>query len=126
MIYISVEHAIAMHDVLLNRNGGLPGIRDYNALCSAIDAPRAALFGMEMYPDLHEKAAVYLYHLICNHPFNDANKRTACAVAMSFLELNDIQTSYAEPEFESLAVEIASNKITKDEVIIQVQYYVTQ
>jgi death-on-curing protein len=121
MIYISVEHAILLHDMLLNRHGGLPGIRDYNSLCSALDAPQAALFGMEMYPKAHEKASVYLFHLICNHPFNDANKRTACAVSMAFLELNNIQTTYSEAEFESLAVEIASGNVTKENVMLLLQ-----
>lgn len=72
--YLTIEQVIELHDDLLKRYGGLPGIRDKNLLWAAIDAPKAAMFGQEMYPSVYEKAAAYLYHLVCNHPFNDANK----------------------------------------------------
>jgi len=34
------------------------------------------LFGADLYPTIYDKAAAYSYHLVQNHPFNDANKRT--------------------------------------------------
>ena len=62
--YLTIEQVIELHDEMLKRYGGLPGIRDKNLLWSAIDAPKAAMFGLEMYPSVYEKAAAYLYHLI--------------------------------------------------------------
>ncbi len=67
--YLTIEQVIELHDEVLKRYGGLPGIRDKNLLWSAIDAPKAAMFDQEMYPSVYEKAAAYLYHLVCNHPF---------------------------------------------------------
>lgn len=95
---------------------GLPGIRDKNLLYSAVDAPKAAMFGQEMYPSVYEKAAVYLYHLVCNHPFNDANKRTGYAVTMVFLEVNKVKKVFKKEDLEDLVVEVAKRKESKERV----------
>ncbi len=35
--YLTIEQVIELHDEMLKRYGGLPGIRDKNLLCSAMD-----------------------------------------------------------------------------------------
>jgi death on curing protein len=54
---------------LMKKFGGLPGIRDKNLLLSTLEAPKASFGEKEMYPSIHEKAAIYLYHIVKNHPF---------------------------------------------------------
>jgi death-on-curing protein len=114
--YLTIEQVIELHDEMLKRYGGLPGIRDENLLWSAIDAPKAAMFGQEMYPSVYEKAAAYLYHLVCNHPFNDANKRTGYAVTLVFLEVNNAKKVFKKEDLENLVVEIAKGKKTKERI----------
>jgi len=114
--YLSIEQVIELHDEMLKRYGGLPGIRDKNLLWSAIDAPKAAMFGQEMYPSVYEKAAAYLYHLVCNHPFNDANKRTGYAFMLVFLEVNNAKQFFTKEDLENLVVEIAKGKETKERI----------
>jgi death on curing protein len=63
------------------------------------------MFGQEMYPSIYEKAAAYLYHLVCNHPFNDANKRTGFAVTLVFLEVNSAKQAFQKEDFENLVIE---------------------
>jgi death-on-curing protein len=92
----------------------LPGIRDKNALCSAIDAPKASMFGQEVYPCVYSKASVYLYHIICNHAFNDANKRTAHASAMVFLFANKAKINFKNEELENLVIEVAKGNVSKE------------
>lgn len=65
-----------MHDIFIEKFGRLQAIRDMNLLMSAIETPKATMFGEDLYPTLYNKAAAYLYHIVQNHPFNDANKRT--------------------------------------------------
>jgi death-on-curing protein len=60
------------------------------------------MFGQEMYPSDYEKAAAYLYHLVCNHPFNDANKRTGFAVTLVFLEVNSAKQSFQKKIWKTL------------------------
>lgn len=114
--YLTIEQVIELHDEMLKRYGGLPGIRDKNLLWSAIDAPKAAMFGQEMYPSVYEKAAAYLYHIVCNHPFNDANKRTGYVVTLVFLEVNNAKQVFKKEDLENLVVEIAKGKETKERI----------
>lgn len=114
--YLTIEQVIELHDEMLKRYGGLPGIRDKNLLWSAIDAPKAAMFGQEMYPSIYEKAAAYLYHLVCNHPFNDANKRTGYAVTLVFLEVNNAKQIFKKEDLENLVIEVAKGKETKEQI----------
>jgi len=51
--YLTVEQVIEIHDEMINRYGGLQGIRDKNLLWSAVDASKAAMFGQEMYPSIY-------------------------------------------------------------------------
>lgn len=114
--YLTIEQVIELHDELLKKYGGLPGIRDKNLLWSAIDAPKAAMFGQEMYPSIYEKAAAYLYHLVRNHPFNDANKRTGYALTLIFLEVNEVTLIFKREDLENLVVEVAKGKKTKERI----------
>jgi len=120
--YLTIEQVIELHDEMLKRYGGLPGIRDKNLLCSAMDAPKTAIFGQEMYPSVYEKAAAYLYHLVCNHPFNDANKRTGFAVTLVFLEVNNAKQAFQKEDLENLVVEVAKGKETKERIAKFLQY----
>lgn len=47
-----------------------------------------SLFGQTVYPDIFHRAAGYFFHIVKNHVFFDGNKRTALAVAVTFLEIN--------------------------------------
>lgn len=114
--YLTVEQVIELHDAMIKRYGGLPGIRDKNLLHSAVDAPKAGMFGQEMYPSVYEKAAVYLYHIVRNHPFNDANKRTGYAVALVFLEVNNAKKRFKKEDLENLVVEVAKGKESKEQI----------
>lgn len=60
--YLTVEQVIEIHDALLEDHGGLAGIRDKNALESAVNTPRSTMFGEELYKTLYDKAAAYIYH----------------------------------------------------------------
>jgi len=76
----------AMHAEQLRRHGGAQGLRDENALESALgrDENKAA-YGD---PTISELAAAYLYGIARNHAFVDGNKRTALVAAGTFLIIN--------------------------------------
>ncbi len=120
--YLIIDQIIEIHDEMLKRYGGLPGIRDKNLLWSAIDAPKAAMFGQEMYPSVYEKAAAYLYHLVCNHPFNDANKRTGFTATLVFLEVNNAKQAFQKEDLENLVIEVAKGKETKERITKFLKY----
>ena len=81
--YISVDEAIFIHGVLLERHGGSSGLRDAGALESALVRPQ-----LGYYDDLIAEAAALLESLAINHPFIDGNKRVAFGVVDVFLRIN--------------------------------------
>lgn len=115
--YLSIDQVVAFHDALIEKFGGLSGIREKNLLCSALNAPKASFGGKDMYPSIHEKAAVYLYHIAKNHPFNDANKRTAYVTALVFLKANRSSVKFELIHLEAIVVNVANGKIDKEELI---------
>lgn len=83
----------AVHHDQIKQHGGLPGIRDENALESALTRPQHKWqFGDER--DLAVLAAAYCFALVKNHPYRDGNKRFGFMALAIFLELNG-QSIYA-------------------------------
>ena len=81
--FLSRDEALEIHRALLDRFGGLAGVRDLGLLESALYRPRTGY-----YADLTEMAAALFESLIMNHPFIDGNKRVAFFATDVFLRLN--------------------------------------
>ncbi len=81
--FLSVDEAIAIHERLIERFGGTPGIRDKGLIESALFRPQTGY-----YNDIAELAAALFESLILNHAFIDGNKRVAFFVTDVFLRLN--------------------------------------
>jgi death-on-curing protein len=88
VIYLTLEHVLAIRDAALEEHGGASGLHSQDLLESAIEMPKSSFGGTDLYPDLFDKAAAYLFFIASNHGFNDGNKRTALAAALTFLSLN--------------------------------------
>jgi death-on-curing protein len=58
---------------------------------SALHAPTAGFAGVELYPDVFDKAAVLCARLARNHPLPDGNKRVAYLAMLEFLARNEIE-----------------------------------
>ncbi|WP_293253487.1 MULTISPECIES: type II toxin-antitoxin system death-on-curing family toxin [unclassified Microcoleus] len=86
--FISLDEVLELHEDQISSFGGTSGVRDEGLLESALAQPQATFGGQLLHPTISEQAAAYLYHLAMNHPFIDGNKRTAFAVADTFLRLN--------------------------------------
>jgi len=81
--FLSRDEVLEIHRALLERFGGLAGVRDLGLLESAFYRPRTGY-----YADLTEMAAALFESLIMNHPFIDGNKRVAFFATDVFLRLN--------------------------------------
>ena len=102
--WVEREDCLAMHEKLLERFGGLKGIRDEGLLESALNKPRH-LFSYGK-PTIFEMAASYAVGIVKNHPFLDGNKRTGFVAAALFIEANGylFQASEEEAVLETLAL----------------------
>lgn len=112
--YLTFDELLDIHEHMIAKFGGLQGIRDKNLLLSALEIPKSTAFGEDLYPTIYDKAATYLFSIIRNHPFNDANKRTGCAAAYLFLRANGIAIQFKDEDYEDLAVDIARGKVSRE------------
>jgi death-on-curing protein len=78
-------------------NGTERSVRDMGLLVSAIERPRTNLFGAELYPTLHEKAAALLHSVARNRALIDGNKRTARLAMRVFLRFNGVSAGNVPP-----------------------------
>ena len=104
-VFLEPKDARKIQEKQIARYGGGPaGVRSLELLESAVYAPRATFGGEFLYEFPFEMAAVYMIHIIKNHPMVNANKRTGSVSAMKFLELNGYGFSIPTPQLRELAL----------------------
>jgi death on curing protein len=84
--WLGAELVYAIHDRQLAEHGGGDGLRDQNALESALARPQNLAAYED--PDAARLAAAYAFAIARNHGFVDGNKRTAWVAARVFLADN--------------------------------------
>jgi death-on-curing protein len=100
----------AVHFDLLRAHGGMPGLRDENALESALARPRHRwVYGRRV--DLAALAAAYGYGLVRSHPYRDGNKRIAFLAMAVFVGLNGHEIDASEPEVVTLMLTLAAGRM---------------
>lgn len=105
--FLTLEELLEIHRDQITRYGGSFGIRDLGLLQSANAQPGATFGGQFLHADLFEMASAYLFHIVQNHAFVDGNKRVGAVAAIVFLEMNDVEISASEDEYEELVLEVA-------------------
>ena len=86
----------AIHDRMVSRHGGTPGVRDA-ALIEMACARPLNLWAYEE-PDLFDLAAGYAFGIAKAHGFVDGNKRTAFQTAFVFLYMNGVDLDVPNAE----------------------------
>lgn len=110
--WLDLDTVLAIHEEVLAAEGGLPGVRDAGLLASALDRPRNK-WGYEETADLHALAAAYGFGIAKNHPFADANKRTAFQTMFVFLYVNGLLLDADEVEAVLTMVALAEGKLSE-------------
>ena len=80
------------------QHGGPDGVRDLGLLESALDRPKNLLAYSDPPPSIASLAAAYAKGIVANHPFVDANKRTAFTVSVTFLLLNGFKLTASKED----------------------------
>lgn len=111
--WLTLPQVTAFHLQQLAEHGGLPGVRDLDALESALARP-ANLYAYEQ-ADLPELAAAYAHGITNNHPFVDGNKRTGFMSAYVFLGLNGLELVMPEPQAVESMLALASGNLPQAE-----------
>lgn len=103
-----------LHDELIRKYGGMPGLRDPGLLSGSLAKPKN-LFAYTG-AGLYELAAAYGYGLAKNHCFIDGNKRVAFAAATVFLRLNGFELVTSSSEAVAMMLKVASSSATQEDL----------
>lgn len=90
-------------------HGGPDGIRDREAIESALARPRN-LAGYDR-PDAFELAASYAFGMARDHGFVDGNKRTAWVAARLFLADNAVRLRFDKAEAVTIMQAVAAGSL---------------
>lgn len=113
-VFITVDQVLAIQKEQLGRDGGLAGVRDWNLLESAAMQARMTFDRAYLHEDLFLMAAAYLFHLVKNHPFIDANKRVGLVTALLFLEINGFVVADPDGILYDTTIAVAEGQLGKD------------
>jgi death-on-curing protein len=113
--FLTREIVEAIHEDQIETRGGIHGLRDDNALESAIAAARNVYrYGSE---DPFEIAAAYAYHIAESQTYFDGNKRTRAQAALVFLEGCGIDTSrLPERQTYEAMIKIATHEMDRSDL----------
>ena len=115
-IFLTVDQVLKIQKQQLTQDGGLAGVRDWNLLESAAMQARMTWDGVYLHEGLFLMAAAYLFHLVKNHPFIDANKRAGLVTALLFLELNGFVVADPDQILYDTTINVAEGKLGKSEL----------
>ncbi|WP_084224368.1 type II toxin-antitoxin system death-on-curing family toxin [Stenoxybacter acetivorans] len=111
--YPTLAEIIETHDTIIDKSGGLHGLRDIGLLESALTAIQNDLY----YPDFQAKIAHLIFSVNKNHCFNDGNKRTSLSAGELFLLKNGYQkrfTAFFVKQMEDVVILVADNHMSKE------------
>lgn len=112
----------AAHQDQLQQHGGLPGVRDENALESALARPRNRWI-YEPESSLLELAASYCYGLATSHGYSDGNKRIAFVALYTFLGMNDLDINASQVEVVRMMLSVADGSLKENGIIEWLKIY---
>jgi death-on-curing protein len=113
-VFLSTEQIEKLHRESIQQFGGTLGVRDQNALESAIFHPQNVyLYGDA---DVFDISAAYAYHIAQAQAYLDGNKRTGVAAALEFLGLNGISIRVDSMPIYELMIAIAEPRATRQDL----------
>ena len=117
---LTYDDIIAIHEAMIDRFGGAPGIRDHGLLENVVNSPTQSVFGVDLYPSVYDKAAKYLFDFAHYQIFIDGNKRTGLACLGLFLEMNGYELNMTPEEEYEFTLDIANNRYNEVKDVAEV------
>jgi death on curing protein len=105
----------AIHNDQLRQHGGLHGLRDENALESALARPQQKL-NYDDTSDLATLAAAYAFGLVRNHPYRDGNKRIGFLALATFLGINGRRVETTDVDVVATILSLAEGRLDEIEL----------
>ncbi len=122
-VWLSRRIVDAAHADQLRQHGGAAGLRDENALESALARPRNK-WVYEPDIGIASLAAAYGYGLATNHGYSAGNKSVAFMAMYLFLGLNDWELEVAEPEVVEVMLSVADGRLGEKALALWVHEHI--
>lgn len=122
MRYLNKKEIVRINKIQVTRFGGNfvseGNFLNEENLDYLVEAIHAEMFGEPLYSEIHQKAGLYMHNVVCNHIFQDGNKRTGLQAAMIFLMLNDytFNTSVNDDLLIDFTIAVASGEVSLEGV----------
>ncbi len=114
--WVQRDIVFAVHDKQLAVHGGPDGVKDLNAVESALHrAQNLNAYGNPP-PDAADLAAAYIYGIATSHGFIDGNKRTAWVIGRLFLALNGQNLVFDQMDAINFMLKVAAGEMTEYQV----------
>lgn len=116
--YLSVKEVIAINVALIQKYspGEHIGVKSGNLIEPAVLRSQPSTFGNDTYPTIFEKSAALFESLGKNHPFQNANKRTAFTALVIFLKFNGYRFVMDQKLAEDMTVDMVNHHYTVHEL----------
>jgi death-on-curing protein len=105
----------ALHLDQLREHGGMRGLRDENALESALSRPQQH-WHYDPKADLAVLAAAYGFGLVRDHPYADGNKRIGFLAVVTFLELNGVTLEAKDADVVAIMDSLAAGESGEEDL----------
>jgi len=115
----------AIHHDQLREHGGLAGVRDENALESALARPQQK-WGYGGRTDVAMLAAAYGFGLVRNHPYRDGNKRIGFLAMVTFLGMNGHAFNASDSEVVTEIVALADGSVSEESLADWIRQHSTK
>jgi death-on-curing protein len=113
---ITIEEAIKIQGILIDRFGGASGIRDKNLLESALSRPYQTFDKKDLHNSPVERAAAIIESIVINHPFLDGNKRFGYVAMRLILMESGLDIEVSEEEKYLFVIGIAKGELKLNEI----------
>ena len=121
MIWITADDVIQIHSRVIQRSGGMDGLRDRAGLEAAVSVPMQSFGGQDFYPTTVEKIARLGYGLASNHAFVDGNKRIGAMMTQLSLKWNGFQMTLSSGELADMFIAIADGSAKESDLLDWIQ-----
>ena len=123
LIRFPLERVVDINEQILNTEAGFKGAPDLGKLQGALSRIDNAIWYEDL-EDVFEIAAKYASSIAAAHALSDANKRTALAVALEFLSLNDFDLSDDNDQLADAVRDLVIGELTETDFadILYAQY----
>ena len=109
-----MQQVECLHEMAIEKFGGLHGIRDRGLLESSVIQPQHVYYYGR--GDLFDIAAAYAFHIAEAQAFFDGNKRAAIAAAIAFLRSNGINTNFDSLPLYDAMMAVAEKRLSRSEL----------